>query len=132
MSGPRWRSPNLLYKPSVLMFRQVDDLHAAGESATFVKRKHMDSVTHLQLNIPDTTKPRVVVIGGGFGGANAIKYLNDQLFQIILFDKSNYNSFWPLLYQVATAGLQPDAIATPLRREFSNKKDFHFRALEIQ
>jgi NADH dehydrogenase len=97
-----------------------------------MKSKPMDSVTHLQLNIPDTTKPRVVVIGGGFGGANAIKYLNDQLFQIILFDKSNYNSFWPLLYQVATAGLQPDAIATPLRREFSNKKDFHFRALEVQ
>ncbi|WP_431210259.1 FAD-dependent oxidoreductase [Puia sp. P3] len=91
----------------------------------------MDKVSELRLNIPDTDKRRVVIIGGGFGGANALKALDDKLFQTVLFDKSNYNSFWPLLYQVATAGLQPDAIATPLRREFSNKKDFHFRALEV-
>jgi len=91
----------------------------------------MDKVSELRLNIPDTDKRRVVIIGGGFGGANALKVLDDRLFQTVLFDKSNYNSFWPLLYQVATAGLQPDAIATPLRREFSNKKDFHFRALEV-
>ncbi|MBS1604423.1 MAG: NAD(P)/FAD-dependent oxidoreductase, partial [Bacteroidetes bacterium] len=92
----------------------------------------MDNVSELRLNIPDTNKPRVVVIGGGFGGANTIKKLDDRLFQVVLFDKSNYNSFWPLLYQVATAGLQPDAIATPLRREFSDRKDFHFRALEVK
>lgn len=91
----------------------------------------MDSVHELSLSIPDTIKPRVVVIGGGFGGANTVKHLNDDIFQIVLFDKSNYNGFWPLLYQVATAGLQPDAIATPLRREFSKKKDFHFRAVEV-
>jgi NADH dehydrogenase len=86
----------------------------------------------LSLSIPATSKPRVVVIGGGFAGANTIKHIDNEVFQIVLFDKSNYNGFWPLLYQVATSGLQPDAIATPLRKEFRKKKDFHFRALEVE
>jgi NADH dehydrogenase len=73
-----------------------------------------------------------VVIGGGFGGANAVKHLDNNVFQIVVFDKSNYNGFWPLLYQVATGGLQPDAIATPLRKEFRKKKDFHFRAIQVE
>lgn len=62
----------------------------------------------------------MVVIGGGFGGANAVKHLDNNVFRIVVFDKSNYNGFWPLLYQVATGGLQPDAIATPLRKELRN------------
>ncbi|MBS1662882.1 MAG: NAD(P)/FAD-dependent oxidoreductase, partial [Bacteroidetes bacterium] len=50
----------------------------------------MDTAAQLHLNIPDTGKPRVVIVGGGFGGANAIKALDDRLFQMVLFDKSNY------------------------------------------
>lgn len=89
----------------------------------------------LSLNIPDTNKPRVVVIGGGFGGLHLVKSLGTEQFQVVLFDKHNYNTFSPLLYQVATAGLQPDSIVGPLRSLFSSKKDkykdFHFRMLKV-
>lgn len=85
----------------------------------------------LSLNIPDTTKPRVVIIGGGFGGMNLAKSLRDADVQVVLFDKQNYNGFWPLLYQVATAGLEPDAIAEPFRKMFDGQDDFHFRMVRV-
>ncbi|MCC9166741.1 NAD(P)/FAD-dependent oxidoreductase [Pontibacter harenae] len=87
----------------------------------------------LSLNIPDTTKPRVVIIGGGFGGINLAKKLKCEDFQIVMFDKQNYHGFWPLLYQVATAGLEPDAIAEPLRKIFGSDdyQDFHFRLVRV-
>jgi len=86
----------------------------------------------LSLNIPDTTKPRVVIVGGGFGGINLAKNLNNKDFQVVLFDKQNYHGFWPLLYQVATAGLEPDAIAEPLRKMFDEHyEDFHFRLVRV-
>src|SRR6476646_12094330 len=85
----------------------------------------------LTLNIPDTNKPRVVVIGAGFGGLNTVHQLNSKDFQIVLLDKRNYHTFQPLLYQVATAGLQPDSIAGPLRNAFNYKKDFYFRMLRV-
>jgi NADH:ubiquinone reductase (H+-translocating) len=83
------------------------------------------------LNIPATGKPRVIIIGGGFGGVNAAKKLRNKKFQVVLFDKHNYHTFQPLLYQVATAGLQPDSIAGPLRSIFKGHNDFHFRLFKI-
>jgi len=50
------------------------------------------------LGIPESQKPRVVVIGGGFGGLNFVKKLNHNHFQIVLLDRYNYHSFQPLLY----------------------------------
>ncbi|MFD2573493.1 NAD(P)/FAD-dependent oxidoreductase [Spirosoma soli] len=85
----------------------------------------------LSLNIPDTTKPRVVIIGGGFGGMNLAKSLRNTGVQVVLFDKQNYNGFWPLLYQVATAGLEPDAISEPFRKMFDGHEDFHFRMVRV-
>ncbi|WP_266368438.1 NAD(P)/FAD-dependent oxidoreductase [Tellurirhabdus rosea] len=86
----------------------------------------------LSLNIPETNKPRVVIIGGGFGGINLAKRLNGRDFQVVMFDKQNYHGFWPLLYQVATAGLEPDAIAEPLRKMFDEDyEDFHFRLVRV-
>lgn len=87
----------------------------------------------LSLNIPDTAKPRVVIIGGGFGGINLAKKLDSKDFQIVMFDRQNYHGFWPLLYQVATAGLEPDAIAEPLRKMFGGDEyqDFHFRLVKV-
>jgi len=85
----------------------------------------------LSMNIPDTSKPRVVIIGAGFGGLNAAAKLSSKDFQTVLLDKRNYHTFQPLLYQVATAGLQPDAIAGPLRNAFNYKKDFYFRLLRV-
>ncbi|GAB4005770.1 NAD(P)/FAD-dependent oxidoreductase [Spirosoma sp. KCTC 42546] len=85
----------------------------------------------LSLNIPDTHKPRVVIIGGGFGGMNLAKALRNSGVQVVLFDKQNYNGFWPLLYQVATAGLEPDAIAEPFRKMFDGFNDFHYRMVRV-
>ncbi len=92
----------------------------------------MDNNTDLSLHIPDSPKPRVVIIGGGFGGINtAKKLLRNNQFQVVLFDKHNYHTFQPLLYQVATAGLQPDSIAGPLRSIFKGQRDFYFRMFRV-
>ncbi|KAB7729026.1 NAD(P)/FAD-dependent oxidoreductase [Rudanella paleaurantiibacter] len=85
----------------------------------------------LSLNIPATTKKRVVIIGGGFGGLNVALNLDSRDFQVVMFDKQNYHAFWPLLYQVATAGLEPDSIAEPLRKVFTDQDDFHFRLVRV-
>jgi len=84
------------------------------------------------MNIPDSSFPRVVVIGGGFGGLQLIKNLPAGRFQTVLIDKHNYHAFQPLLYQVATAGLEPDSIAYPLRKIFKKKSDFFFRLADVK
>lgn len=84
------------------------------------------------MNIPETGVPRIVVIGGGFAGISFIKKLRNQKVQIVLFDRHNYHTFQPLLYQVSTAGLEPDSIAYPLRKIFRNLNDFHFRMAEVE
>jgi NADH dehydrogenase len=85
------------------------------------------------MNIPNSPKPRLVVIGGGFGGIELIKDLKySGKFQIVLLDRHNYHTFQPLLYQVATAGLEPDSIASPLRKIFKGYDDFYFRLTEVE
>ncbi len=84
------------------------------------------------MNIPETDAPRIVVIGGGFAGISFIKKLQKENVQIVLFDRHNYHTFQPLLYQVSTAGLEPDSIAYPLRKIFRKNKDFHFRLAEVE
>ena len=86
---------------------------------------------HYSLRIPDTDKKRVVVIGGGFGGMNIIKHLDSDIFQIVLFDRNNFHTFIPLLYQVATAGIEPDSIVDPLRNLVERGRDLHFRLMKI-
>ena len=79
-------------------------------------------------NIPDKgTKKRIVIIGGGFAGLQMCKKIDTRYFQIVLIDKVNYYQFQPLMYQVATGGLEPSSIAYPLRKTLQNKKNFHFR-----
>jgi NADH:ubiquinone reductase (H+-translocating) len=89
-------------------------------------------MTDLSMNIPESAKPRVVIVGGGFAGINLAKRLDGEKFQVVLLDKYNYHTFQPLLYQVATAGLGSDAIAAPLRDIFEKKKNFHFRMTEVR
>lgn len=73
----------------------------------------MSTIT--QLNIPTTNLPRIVVIGAGFGGINIVKQLDFTKMQVVLINKTNYHTFQPLLYQVSTAGLEPDSIAHSVR-----------------
>src|SRR6185312_7483814 len=62
------------------------------------------------------TEPHVVIIGAGFGGLWAAKGLGESPVKVTVLDKRNYHLFQPLLYQVATAGLSLDDIATPIRQ----------------
>jgi len=71
----------------------------------------MEHLSHLALDIPNTDKPRVIIIGGGFAGIKFAKGLKKANYQVVMFDRNNYHTFQPLLYQVATAGLEPDSIA---------------------
>jgi NADH dehydrogenase len=74
----------------------------------------------------------VVIIGGGFAGINLAKELqNQEGIQVILIDKNNYNFFPPLIYQVATAFLEPSSISYPFRKFFAGKKNLQFRLGEI-
>ena len=68
-------------------------------------------------------KQRVVIVGGGFGGVAAAKVLRRSDVDIALIDRRNYHLFQPLLYQVATAALNPSDIAAPIRRIFRSQKN---------
>lgn len=82
----------------------------------------------LKINIPDAgDKKRVLIIGGGFAGLQMAKKLDNKQFQIVLIDKNNYHQFQPLMYQVATGGLDAGSISYPHRKIFSKKKNFYFR-----
>ncbi len=70
---------------------------------------------------------KVVIVGGGFAGINLIRELtNDDCFQVTLVDMHNYHFFPPLLYQVATAFIEPSSISYPFRRMFQKKKNLRF------
>ena len=60
-------------------------------------------------------RPRVIVVGGGFGGLAAVHTLRSTAVDVLLVDRVNNHTFQPLLYQVATAGLAAPSIAAPLR-----------------
>lgn len=85
------------------------------------------------LNIPESELPRVIIIGGGFGGMNLLKNLvKTEKFQVIIMDKRNYHTFQPLLYQVSSSGLDADTIAYPLRKTVKRHvKNAYFRMGEI-
>lgn len=75
---------------------------------------------------------KIVIIGGGFAGINLAKSLaNNKDFQVTLVDKNNYNFFPPLIYQVATAFLEPSSISYPFRKLFFGKKNITFRLAEL-
>jgi len=75
-----------------------------------------------------TTIPRrkVVIIGAGFGGLNAARALGGKNVDVLLIDRNNYHVFTPLLYQVATCGLDPSDIAYPIRGIFRRKSNVRF------
>ncbi|MCE7064219.1 NAD(P)/FAD-dependent oxidoreductase [Dyadobacter sp. CY326] len=76
---------------------------------------------------------KIVIVGGGFAGVNlAIDLAKNSKFEITLVDKNNYNFFPPLIYQVATAFLEPSSISYPFRKLFRNKQNFTFRLGELK
>ncbi|TRW24269.1 NAD(P)/FAD-dependent oxidoreductase [Flavobacterium zepuense] len=75
---------------------------------------------------------KVVIIGGGFAGINLANELADNKdFEVVLVDKNNYNFFPPLIYQVATAYLEPSSISYPFRKYFAKKENINFRMGEL-
>ncbi|MEC7265014.1 MAG: FAD-dependent oxidoreductase, partial [Bacteroidota bacterium] len=84
------------------------------------------------MNIPQSSNPRFVIIGGGFGGIALAKKLRDKEAQVVLLDKHNYHNFQPLLYQVSTGGLEPDSIAYPIRKVLQGYPNFYFRLANVK
>ncbi len=86
----------------------------------------------MDLRIPRTGQKRLIIIGGGFAGIELALTLKRSDFQVILIDKHNYHTFQPLLYQVATGGLEPGSIAYPLRRALRKAPNAIFRMAEVK
>lgn len=86
----------------------------------------------MDIQIPDTKLKRVVVVGGGFGGINLINSLDDKFFQTVLIDCNNYHQFQPLLYQVASSGLDMSSVSFSFRKIFHGRKNFFFRLAELE
>jgi len=84
------------------------------------------------MNIPKTSFPRIIIIGGGFAGVALAKKLSKQEVQVVLLDKNNYHTFQPLLYQVSTGGLEPDSIAYPIRKILKDFPNFYFRLADVK
>src|SRR6266581_514906 len=78
------------------------------------------------------SKPRVVIVGAGFGGLEAAKKLACQDVHVTVIDRTNYHLFQPLLYQVATAALSPADIAAPVRAVLSKCKNMEVILAEVQ
>jgi NADH:quinone reductase (non-electrogenic) len=78
-------------------------------------RIHQLKRANLKMTPNSSTFPRVVIIGAGFGGLSTAKQLAQAPFDVTVVDRHNYHLFQPLLYQVATAGLSPGDIASPIR-----------------
>jgi NADH:ubiquinone reductase (H+-translocating) len=92
----------------------------------------MPKLITTRTRIADLGKPRVIIIGGGFGGLEVIKGLRNHKVQVVLFDKHNHHTFQPLLYQVATSGLETNSIVAPFRKLFGKQDDFYFRLGEVK
>lgn len=86
----------------------------------------------MKANIERTDKKRIIIVGGGLGGLELAFKLVDDDYQVVLVDKNNYHQFPPLIYQVASGGLEPSSISFPFRRLFQGKKDFFFRMAKVE
>ncbi len=78
-----------------------------------------------------TERPKVVIIGGGFGGIELAKNLKNAPVDVVLLDKHNYHTFQPLLYQVAIGAIEADSVGFPIRRIFTKQENFKFLLTEV-
>lgn len=86
----------------------------------------------MSFNLPKSDLKRVVIVGGGFGGLRLANKLKNKGFQVVLVDKNNYHQFPPLIYQIASAGIEPSSISFPFRKLFQKRKNFYFRMAEVR
>ncbi len=77
-------------------------------------------------------KQRVVILGAGFAGLELAQKLENTDYDVLLIDKNNYHQFQPLMYQVASARLEPASISFPLRKVFQHSKNVRIRIAEIR
>jgi NADH dehydrogenase len=77
-------------------------------------------------------KHKIIIIGAGFGGITLAKTLRNKNVEILLIDQNNYHNFQPLMYQIATGGLEPYSIAYPVRRIFRNRDNIRFRMTKVK
>ena len=86
----------------------------------------------MSFNVPKTEQKRVVIVGGGFGGLRLANRLRHSDFQVVLVDRNNYHQFPPLIYQIASAGIEPSSISFPFRKIFQRRHNFFFRMAEVR
>ena len=86
----------------------------------------------MSINIQRNQKERVVIVGGGLGGLRLAEDLYGSGMQVVLIDKNNFHQFPPLIYQIASAGIDPSSISFPFRQIFRKRKDFYFRMAEAR
>lgn len=91
----------------------------------------MQKLTTGHTHSSDSSKPRVIIIGGGFAGLELAKALRNFNGETVLFDRYNHHTFQPLLYQVASSGLESSSIVFPFRKRFAKQNDFYFRLGEV-
>jgi len=84
------------------------------------------------MNIPKSSLPRIVIIGGGFAGIAMAEKLRNKRAQLVILDKHNYHNFQPLMYQVATGGLEAGSIAYPIRKIIQDYPDCYFRLAHVK
>lgn len=86
----------------------------------------------MSFNVPKNEKKRVVIVGGGFGGLQLANRLKGANYQVVLIDKNNYHQFPPLIYQIASSGIEPSSISFPFRKLFHHRKDFYYRMATVR
>jgi len=84
------------------------------------------------MDTPNKTVPRVVIIGGGFGGIQLAKHLKNAPVKVMMLDRHNYHTFQPLLYQVAMGAIPADSIGFPIRRIFTKQDNFRFFLTDVK
>jgi NADH dehydrogenase len=119
-------SDQMSYKMSDPMKLQI--VKRSAQNPIFAKTKRRK----ISLLNMDSGKHKIVIVGGGFGGIELAKKLRKKEVEVIILDKHNYHTFQPLLYQVATGGLEADSIAFPIRKIFKGQKNLTFRVTEVQ
>ena len=82
--------------------------------------------------IKNSQKKKIIIIGAGFGGLSIAKSFKNKAVEVLLIDQNNYHNFQPLMYQIATGGLEPYSIAYPVRRIFRDYRNVTFRMAKVK